>query len=85
MRKIICGTLPNTPADSERVGKDVLIVLTTCGHLDVTVLAMEHLVRSLDISDLLIVDDFSLDGTGIIFFTAHSDQIYTHKVFYFCE
>jgi hypothetical protein len=29
-----------------------------------TVLALEHLVHSLDITDLLIVDDFSLDGTG---------------------
>ena len=57
--------LPNTSAGSERIGKDVLIVLTTCGHLDVTVLAMEHLVRSVDIADILIVDDFSLDGTGI--------------------
>ena len=58
--------LPNTPAGSERIGKDVLIVLTTCGHLDVTVLAMEHLVRSVDIADILIVDDYSLDGTGIM-------------------
>lgn len=29
-----------------------------------TVLALEYLVHSLDVANLVIVDDFSLDGTG---------------------
>lgn len=49
---------------SRNPSKDTLTVFTTCGHLDMTVQALEHLVHSLDVTDLLIVDDFSLDGTG---------------------
>jgi hypothetical protein len=44
--------------------KDTLIVFTTCNHLDMTVLALEYLIHSLDVANLVIVDDFSLDGTG---------------------
>jgi hypothetical protein len=44
--------------------KDTLIVFTTCNHLDWTVLALEYLKFSLELADLVIVDDFSLDGTG---------------------
>lgn len=44
--------------------KDTLIVFTTCNHIEMTVLALEYLKHSLDEADLIVVDDFSSDGTG---------------------
>lgn len=49
---------------SRTYNKDTLIVFTTCNHIDMTVLALEYLKHSVDVSDLVIVDDFSIDGTG---------------------
>ena len=49
-----------------KFSKDTLIVFTTCNHIDMTVLALEYLTHSLDVSDLVVIDDNSLDGTGIV-------------------
>ena len=47
-----------------------------------TVLALEYLVHSLDVANLVIVDDFSLDGTGKFyhesFVTSISDIVSLH-------
>lgn len=42
---------------------DVLFVLTTCNHLKYTIQALETLRRSADSFDLIVIDDFSIDGT----------------------
>ena len=44
--------------------RDTLIVFTTCNHIEMTVLALEYLKHSLETADLIVVDDFSIDGTG---------------------
>jgi hypothetical protein len=43
--------------------RDLLIVFTTCNLLSMTVLALDYLGHSLDVADLVIVDDHSVDGT----------------------
>ena len=40
-------------------------MFTTCNHIEMTVLALEYLKHSVDIIDLVIIDDFSIDGTGV--------------------
>lgn len=42
---------------------DTLIVFTTCNHIAMTIRALKHLKFSLRASDLMIVDDHSIDGT----------------------
>lgn len=42
---------------------NTLLLLTTCNHLDTTVLVLSYLKQSLIDADLIIVDDHSTDGT----------------------
>ena len=46
------------------IRKDTLIVLTISNHIDMTLAALKYLKQSLNIADLLIVDDFSVDGSS---------------------
>ncbi len=43
--------------------KDLLIVLTTCNQLKMTIFALEYLRETHPEADLLVVDDHSVDGT----------------------
>jgi hypothetical protein len=43
--------------------KELLIVLTTCNQLNMTVLVLDYLKDTLLDADLIIVDDYSVDGT----------------------
>jgi hypothetical protein len=43
--------------------KEMLIVLTTCNQLNMTVLALEYIKDTFSEADLIIVDDYSIDGT----------------------
>jgi hypothetical protein len=42
---------------------EMLIVLTTCNQLNMTILALDYLKDSFSEADLIIVDDYSVDGT----------------------
>ena len=42
---------------------EMLIVLTTCNQLNMTVLALEYIKDTFNDADLIIVDDYSIDGT----------------------
>ena len=42
---------------------DTLLIFTTCNHIATTIRALKHLKFSLHSSDLMIVDDHSIDGT----------------------
>ena len=53
----------NDGNDANHRKRDTLVVLTTCNFLKTTVLVLNHWKRSLDIADLIIVDDHSIDGT----------------------
>lgn len=44
---------------------DMLIVLTTCNQLNMTLLTLEYLRNSFTDADLVIIDDHSIDGTPV--------------------
>ena len=48
----------------ERSPKDTLIIITTCNHIDVSILAAQYLRYSLKNADLVFIDDNSVDGTS---------------------
>lgn len=60
LKKIKVGTVTAPEIVAQ---KDTLIVLTTCNHLDTTIFALQYLRDTRDYADLLIVDDYSVDGT----------------------
>lgn len=48
------------------VGKkksDTLLIFTTCNHLDFSILALNTLQSSPDSFDIIVIDDYSVDGT----------------------
>lgn len=52
-----------TSSSTSQQRKDTLIVFTTCNQLKMTMYALEYIKPALAYADLLIVDDYSVDGT----------------------
>ena len=58
-----CSYIQNRLEQVAQTKSDTLVVFTTCNHLEMTVKSVDSLKRSRDHFDILVVDDFSVDGT----------------------
>lgn len=58
-----CSIINSRFESAAKTIHDTLVVFTTCNHLEITILAIDSLERSRDKFDVLVVDDFSVDGT----------------------
>eukprot|EP01038_Epipyxis_sp_PR26KG_P010841 gene10841-14552_t len=54
---------PENVTKKPKVKKEMLIILTTCNQLKMTIFALEYLKSSHEDADFLVVDDHSVDGT----------------------
>ena len=59
-----CSHIQSSLEQGAKTTRDTLVVFTTCNHLEMTVISIKSLERSRDRFDLLVVDDFSIDGTA---------------------
>jgi hypothetical protein len=58
-----CAIMNSRFEKDAKTKQDTLMVFTTCNHLEITVLAIASLERGRDKYDVLVVDDYSVDGT----------------------
>ena len=58
-----CTRIQTRLEQAAKTSHDTLVVFTTCNHLEMTVLSINSLESSRDQFDLLVVDDYSIDGT----------------------
>ena len=59
-----CAIIQSRMKDDIHLQHDTLLVFTTCNHLEVTILAINSLESGKDKYDILVVDDYSIDGTA---------------------
>lgn len=61
-----CSAICSIADDHLKRHSDILVIVTTCNHIDATMDALSTLRDNSDKFDLVIIDDYSIDGTSDI-------------------
>jgi hypothetical protein len=61
-----CSEICNTASNLLKSHNEVLVIVTTCNHIAATLEALSTLRDNSDSFDLVVIDDYSVDGTADI-------------------